>query len=323
MPGMVPVSPAVPPHRLPVLMDGPSVYLGVDLGWSLRDVSCFVVVADRLSFSRAAATLGMSQPAVSQAIARLERVLGLRLFERTSREVQLSHAGKLLLPYAEALLDNASGLAAEAAWLAVPAGGAIRLAYCPLVGTLAARVARRLASRAPAIEVALQAAGWSAATAELVQGSASAALMSSPFPAGFATTARFQVPVEHVAVPAGSRLATAARLAPAQLPRVLLPRNRPPGSLWAQLSNRLRAGSRLPVDDLDDLPAALDLVAAGRGLVPAPRLLVETVRRPDIRFIRLDAPGLRMTYALVWRPHESVSAELMALVQATQEVMRG
>jgi DNA-binding transcriptional LysR family regulator len=87
---------------------------------------------------------------VSHPIPRLERARRLRLFERTSREVQLTHAGKLLLPYAEALLDNASGLSAEAARLAIPASGAIRLAYCPMVGTLAARVTRRLASRSPA-----------------------------------------------------------------------------------------------------------------------------------------------------------------------------
>jgi hypothetical protein len=145
--------------------------------------------------------------------------------------------------------------------------------------------------------------------------------MSTPFPPGFVSATRFHIPVAHLAVPTGSRLATASRLGVGQLARVLLPRNRPPGSLWAQLSTRLPRSAWAPVDDLDDLPAALDLVAAGRGLLPAPRLLVETVRRPDIRFIPLDAPGLRMSYGLVWR-QESASAEVMALVQAAREVHR-
>ncbi|MGH3683357.1 MAG: LysR family transcriptional regulator, partial [Natronosporangium sp.] len=121
----------------------------MDLGPSLREVGCFVAVADRLSFSRAAAELGMSQPAVSQAIARLERALDLRLFDRSSRGVQLTEAGKLLLPHAEALREDASAFAAEATRLASSAAErAIRLAYCPLVGTLAARVVRRLSGRA-------------------------------------------------------------------------------------------------------------------------------------------------------------------------------
>ena len=291
----------------------------MDLGLSLRDTRCFVVVADRLSFSRAASELGLSQPAVSQAIARLERALDLRLFERSSRDVQLTDAGKVLLPRAEELLMHAGGFAAEAARLAVPASRTIRLAYCPLVGTLAARVARRLVRRSPGVEVELRPAGWSAASADLAQGTASAALMSAPFPAGLAMTARFHVSVGHVAVPAGSPLATASRLGLPQLARhvVLVPYNRPPGSLWARLPARLR----VTVEDLDDLPAGLDLVAAGRGVLLAPHLLVETVRRPDVRFIPLDVPGLRMTYALVWRT-QGACAELVALVQAVQEVHR-
>lgn len=302
-------------------------YWVVDPGPPLREIGCFAVVARWLSFSRAARELGMSQPAVSQAVARLESSLGLRLFERTSREVHLSVAGTILLPHAEALLEQASGFSAEAARLAAPAGRTIRLAYCPLVGALAARVARRLAHRTPGMEVELRTAGWGAATADLAQGTAAVAIMCTPFPTGYSTTARFRVPVTHLAVPAGSPLASAARLRLEQLGRyeVLTPRNRPPGSVWAQLAALLPVPSqaRVPAGDLDDLPAALDLVAAGRGLLAAPSLLVETVRRPDVTFVPLDLGGsvLRMTYGLVWR-QESATAEVMALVRAVQEVLR-
>jgi DNA-binding transcriptional LysR family regulator len=297
----------------------------VDPGPPLRDVGCFVAVARHLSFSGAAAALGMSQPAASQAIARLERALGLRLFERTSREVQLTDAGKLLLPYAEALLEQVAEFSAEAARLAVPAGQSIRFTYCPLVGGLAARVARRLAHRSPPVEVDLRPGGWGAATAELTQGSAAAALMTTPFPPGLATTARFHLPFTHLAVPANSPLGSTAPIRLAQLARhqVLLPRTRPPGSVWAQLAGRLPepARSRAASEDLDDLNAGLDLVAAGRGLLPVPRLLSQTVLRPDLRFVPLDTGGLRMTYGLVWA-QDRASAEVMALVQAVQEVLR-
>jgi len=296
----------------------------LDPGPPLRDVGCFVGVAEHLSFSRASRELGVSQPAVSQAVARLEATLGLRLFERTSREVWLTDAGKMLLPYAEELLERASAFTAEATRLQDPDARAIRLAYCPLVGTLAARVVRRLARRAPGVDVGLRPAGWHTASEDLVRGSVSAAFMTTPFPAGFATTAHVHVPIRHVAVAASSPLATASRLTLGQLAQadVLLPRVRPPGSMWAGLITRLRTtGSRATVDDLDDLPAALDLVAAGRGALAAPHLLVTTVRRPDVRFVPLDSRGLRMTYALVWR-REGASDPLMALVLAAQEVLR-
>ncbi len=297
----------------------------MDTGAGLREIRCFVLVAQHLSFSSAAAALGISQPAVSQAIGRLERGLGVRLFERTSRDVQLSGAGKVLLPHAEALLDQAAAFSAEAARLAVPAARAIRLAYCPVVGGLAARVARRLSRRTQGVEVELRPVGWSAATADLAEGTVSAAIMSTPFPRGLASTARFHVPITHVAVPAASPLATASRIRLSRLSHteVLLPRERPPGSIWSQLSTQLR-GAPPPgaaQHDFDDLLSALDLVAAGRGLLPVPRLLVDTISRPDIRFVPLEAGMVRMTYALVWR-HDNPSAELMALVQTAQEILR-
>lgn len=290
-----------------------------DPGPPLRDVGCFVRVARHRSFSRAAAELGMSQPAASQAVARLERTLGVRLFERTSRTVHLTDDGKVLLPHAEALLDQAAAFGAQAARLATETAQPIRLAYCPLVGTLAARVARRAG---PGMDLELRPAGWSTATAELTGQVSPVALMSTPFPAGFASTARFRVPVTHLAVPAGGPLATASRVGAAQLAGqpVLLPRNRPPGSLWTQLAQRLRT-SRLLGEDLDDPTAGLDLVAAGRGLLVVPRLLAESVRRPDVTFVPLDIGPLRMTYGLVWRS-EYASARLSALVQTVQEVLR-
>jgi DNA-binding transcriptional LysR family regulator len=296
-------------------------YWGVDTGPAQREIACFVRVAHHLNFSRAAAELGMSQPAVSQAVARLERALGVRLFERNSREVRLTDDGKLLLPYAEGLLEHVGAFLAEAARLAGVAGRPIRLAYCPLVGGLAARVARRLSRRRPAVEVELVRAGWGEATSALAGGAVSAAVMSMPFPAGLASTARFHVPLTHLAVPAGSSLAGAARLSLPQLAgvRLLMPRTRPPGSIWAALA--VTARSTFVAADLDDLPAALDLVAAGRGCLVAPRMLTETVRRPDVTFVPLDTGGLRMSYGLVWPP-DRASSDVVALVQAVGAVLR-
>jgi DNA-binding transcriptional LysR family regulator len=75
--------------------------------------------------------------------------------------------------------------------------------------------------------------------------------------------------------------------------------------------------------DLDDLPGALDLVAAGRGVLVAPALLASTVRRPDVAFVPLAFPGgpPRMTYGLVW-PADRASTEVMALIQTVRSLLR-
>lgn len=285
----------------------------------LHDVACFVRVAEQGSFSRAATDLRLSQPAISQAVGRLERSLGTRLFDRSSRLVRLTGSGRALLPHAEALLAAATALRDEAARQAVPT---IRFAYPPVVGPFVARVVRRLAARTPAVDVDLRPAGWGDATAALVAGDVPAAILSYPFPAGRPTTARFQVPVAHLAVPAGGPLAGRTLLRPADLGRnrMLLPTTRPPGSVWARLAAMVRQ-QRAIGPDLDDFAAPLDLVAAGAGVLATPRLVVETVRRPDVRFVPFDAGDLRITYGLVWAP-EAASTEVMALVSTVQEALR-
>jgi DNA-binding transcriptional LysR family regulator len=74
----------------------------------LADLQAFVVVAQERSFSVAARKLHRTQPAVSQAIRRLEEELGDRLFDRSSRNGALTEAGTLLLDHAQRLLRMAS-----------------------------------------------------------------------------------------------------------------------------------------------------------------------------------------------------------------------
>lgn len=79
----------------------------------LQDLQTFELVASERSFSRAAKKLHRTQPAVSQAIRRLEDELGDRLFDRTSRNGALTEAGVLLREHATRLLRLAAD--AEAA----------------------------------------------------------------------------------------------------------------------------------------------------------------------------------------------------------------
>lgn len=71
----------------------------------LRLVSSFRVLGDELHFARAAARLNIAQPTLSQQIRRLERQLGFALFRRSSRHVELTAAGSVLLPAAGDGLD--------------------------------------------------------------------------------------------------------------------------------------------------------------------------------------------------------------------------
>jgi len=100
--------------------------------FTLRQLEAFVVVGDLHSFSGAAERLGITPQAVSQQVAELEDALGLRLFDRTTRRVTLTSAGRDFLASAQSTLRHAQVAETAAADLRNRAAGLVRVG-APLV----------------------------------------------------------------------------------------------------------------------------------------------------------------------------------------------
>ena len=120
----------------------------------LRHLRYFVAVAEELSFSRAADRLHMAASPLSQAIRQLESELGVELFVRTTRHVELTEAGRRLLADGAAALAAVDAAFANAARAGRGVLGTLRLGSTPAARhEIRPALLARLRERHPGIEV--------------------------------------------------------------------------------------------------------------------------------------------------------------------------
>src|SRR3954453_14871843 len=100
---------------------------------SLRQIRAFVSVAHLKSFTRAAALLHLSQPALTVQIRRLEEALGVKLLDRNSRTVELTRVGRELAPVLQRLLRELDSVVIDTHDLATKRYGVVRIAALPSV----------------------------------------------------------------------------------------------------------------------------------------------------------------------------------------------
>jgi DNA-binding transcriptional LysR family regulator len=95
----------------------------------LKQVHSFLILAEELHFGRAAARLRIAQPALSQQLKRLEKALGVRLVDRTSRSVVLTAPGRALVETGRTLLADADRTAASVRSAADGKVGVLRVGF--------------------------------------------------------------------------------------------------------------------------------------------------------------------------------------------------
>ena len=122
---------------------------------TLRQLQVFASAARHLSFSRASEELHLSQPAVSMQVRQLEESAGLPLFERSSKRMQLTHAGEEMVRYARQMLLGMKE--AEDAFLALKGlkGGRIAIAVVSTAKYFAPKMLALYSSQHPGVEMRL------------------------------------------------------------------------------------------------------------------------------------------------------------------------
>lgn len=119
----------------------------------MRQLRYFVAVAEELHFGRAAERLHMSQSPLSRAIRELERHLGVVLFVRTTRRVELTAAGFALLDHARRALAEVDAGVDDARHAAEPDRGSVSIGYTPFSRRPAMRIAEEFERQRPDVHV--------------------------------------------------------------------------------------------------------------------------------------------------------------------------
>ncbi|MFD9960681.1 LysR substrate-binding domain-containing protein [Amycolatopsis sp. NPDC058986] len=253
----------------------------------------FVVLAEEEHFGRAAERLSMSQPPLSQAIQRLERALGVRLLERSTRAVRLTAAGAAFARDARHLLEAQQAAVGRARRIAHGTEGELHLGFISgITYTFLPRVLRLTRHRFPALRLHLH-QNTSVELASMVRsGRLDLAFVRGPLadPDGLDL---HEVAAERLAValPADHPLAerTALRLADLAGESFALPSLTALAGLAEQVTAACRAAGFAPRDGAraDSLPGLISHVAAATCvcLVPAQ---VQTGALPGVVFRTLE-----------------------------------
>lgn len=268
-----------------------------------RQLECFVAVAEELSFTRAARRLYAVQSTVSATIQALENELGVKLFDRSTRRVALSPAGKVFLPEAKAALeafDRAREVVADAS-----AGlrGSLRIGTLTSVGDLdLPDLLGAFHRRYPLVDlhVSVSITGSTGLAEDLRQGRLDIALLGLPESdlAGLDTKPLGSAPFV-VLLPDGHRLGDRRSLTLADLADESFVDNPRGFGNRVALDRAFEAlgTPRRVIVEVADLRAVPAYVAAGLGVavVPDLRLLA------GVRTIPLEEPGLAWPLTIATR----------------------
>ncbi len=291
---------------------------------TLRQLQYVAAIAETRNFRQAAELCAVSQPSLSAQVAQLEGILGVRLFERTTRRVLLTHAGEELLARTHQVLRGADDLVEATTRLTDPFAGTLRVGVIPTISPyLIPEIAPVLRTRYPRLRLLWTEDKTPVLAARLRAGDLDAALVALEADLGDVEHERLGRDPFLLAVPLGHPLGvrtTPARVRELNGARVLLLDDghcfRDQALAWCA-----RAGAQELDYRATSLGTLLQMVAGGAGVTLLPQLAVAAeTRHCAVRTRAFTAPAPGRTIALVWRRGTPVARTLRAISGTIKDV---
>lgn len=280
-----------------------------DIALTKRLLEQFLVVADERHFGRAAERLGMSQPPLSQSIQRLERGLGVRLFERGSGGVTPTAAGEAFTVDARRLLDAQSAAIERVRRVAAGLEGDVRVGYVSILSHhYLPGLLRATAKELPGLRVRLHQGAPTTLTEMIRSGTLDLAFLRDPSSLTSDLVSRdFAVERIAAALPYDHPLAASAGIALADLREedFVLPDATALPVLAHQVQLACREAGFTPRARAvsDDLTGLFSYVASGLCVSLLPERLRD-FHAPEVAFVPLreTSPYLETALSAVHRP---------------------
>lgn len=268
----------------------------------------FVAVAEELHFGRAAQRLLMAQPPLSQQIQSLEEELGVQLFLRTKRRVQLTEAGKAFLPAARLMLQQAEQAVQVAQRASRGETGSLAVGF---VGSacfaLLPPLLRRFREHYPDVHLTLRELTTTQQVQELQQHRLHVGLLRPPIsdPALHVETIYREALI--VALPVDHPLASFSQVPLRMLasePFIFFPPTLGPGFYHQIISLCLEAGfTPHVVQEAVQMQTIVSLVASGMGIALVPASLLN-LQRVGVAYRPLQEATPIFETAIAWWPDD-------------------
>lgn len=270
----------------------------------LRLLRYFVAVAEELHFGRAAARVHITQPSLSVQIRKLEHSLGARLFDRTSRHVELTVVGKVLLEEAHRLLTSADRLVAATREASRGVHGTLIVGF---QGNAAAELTPKILTayqtRHPRVQVEMRGHDFADPYVGLVKGSVDVAFVRPPLLVhDWLNIETLFIEPRLLVTSTSSELASRARVTVEEVANEAFVGRRAPEywrDFWLATDSRDSHPVKLGAD-VGSVDECFEAILSGRGVAFTQASTKRFYDRPGLTFIPVD--GLPPSaLAIAWR----------------------
>ena len=288
----------------------------------IRQIEYFVEVAKQLSFTKAAASLHVSQPSLSKAIQNIEVELGVPLFYRSSKQLELTDAGEAVLVNALRVLESFQNLRSELTDIMNLKKGQIRIGIPPIVGAeFFSKLISIYKEQYPYIEILLTEVGTKSIRQLIAAGELDIGLVcSATSPNEQLETIRFLQDPLQLIIHETNPLSQLTSVELQQLKEESFIIYRKDFVLYDQIIEECNKYQFFPVIACETTQKDLfiEMVNAKLGIALLPQKIAEKIPYADIKRIPLEGNPITLELGITWKKNKYLSFAVREFINLAQ-----